>query len=127
MRILIDMNLSPEWVRVFEGIGWEALHWGSIGDISAPDAVIMEWARERGFTVFTHDLDYGTLLFVTKASSPSVIQLRAEDVRPSRMAAVVLAAIEASTQDLLQGALVTIDPRKKRVRLLPFRTEDSEH
>ena len=119
------MNLSPEWVQVFEGFGWEAAHWSSVGDISAPDTMIMQCARERDFAVFTHDLDYGTLLFVTKASSPSVIQLRAEDVRPSRMAAVVSAAIEASTQELLHGALVTIDPRKKRVRLLPFRTENS--
>lgn len=42
------------------------------------------------------------------------------------MAVVVLAAIEASTQELLQGALVTIDPRKMRVRLLPFRGGNSE-
>jgi predicted nuclease of predicted toxin-antitoxin system len=119
------MNLSPDWVRVFEGVGWEALHWSSVGDISAPDTLIMDWARERDFAVFTHDLDYGTLLFVTQASSPSVIQLRAEDVRPSRMADVVLEVIQVSTQELLQGALVTIDPRKRRVRLLPFRTENS--
>ena len=118
------MNLSPDWVRVFEGIGWEALHWSSVGEIHAPDTLIMGWARERDFAVLTHDLDYGTLLFVTRASSPSVIQLRAEDVRPSRMAGVVLEAIQASAQELLQGALVTIDPRKKRVRLLPFRAEN---
>lgn len=119
------MNLSPDWVRVFEGIGWEALHWSIVGDIHAPDTLIMEWARERDFAVLTHDLDYGTLLFVTRASSPSVIQLRAEDVRPSRMADVVSEAIQASERELLQGALVTIDPRKKRVRLLPFRAEGS--
>lgn len=105
------MNLSPDWVRVFGGIGWEAMHWSSVGDIHAPDTLTMEWARERDFAVLTHDLDYGTLLFVTRASLPSVIQLRAEDVRPSRMADVVLEAIQASERELLQGALVSKEAR----------------
>ena len=43
----------------------------------------MAWARENRYTVFTNDLDYGALLFATAASSPSVIQIRTEDIRPA--------------------------------------------
>jgi len=40
MKILIDMNLSPEWVGVLEAAGWRATHWSSIGKASAPDEEI---------------------------------------------------------------------------------------
>jgi predicted nuclease of predicted toxin-antitoxin system len=116
------MNLSPVWVRVFQTAGHEAVHWSSIGPTTAPDELIMEWARENGSVVFTHDLDYGALLYATKASSPSVIQLRCADVRTARMQTAVLSALDALQGDLSSGALVTIDPGKSRIRTLPFRS-----
>jgi len=42
MKILIDMNLSPEWVKTFANNGIEAKHWSNIGDKSAIDEVIMQ-------------------------------------------------------------------------------------
>ncbi|MDJ0673802.1 MAG: DUF5615 family PIN-like protein [Calothrix sp. MO_167.B42] len=41
MKILIDMNLSPDWVGVFERYNIEAIHWSTIGEPSAKDTVIM--------------------------------------------------------------------------------------
>jgi len=82
MKILIDMNLSPDWVKVLEHAGWEAVHWSTVGDMRAPDDIIMSWARENGYIVFTHDLDFGVLLALTRAESPSVIQVRTQDVFP---------------------------------------------
>ncbi len=60
MKLLIDMNLSPAWVEVFEQQGWQAFHWSTVGDPRATDKFIMGWARENGYVVFTHDLDFGT-------------------------------------------------------------------
>ncbi len=76
MRLLIDMNLSPDWVDIFQQQGWQALHWSDVGDPRAADATIMEWARANGCVVFTHDLDFGTVLATTRAQGPSVIQVR---------------------------------------------------
>lgn len=45
MKLLIDMNLSPDWIAVFEQQEWEALYWSTVGDPRATDSVIMEWAR----------------------------------------------------------------------------------
>ena len=57
------------------------VHWSTV-DIRAADDVIMSWARENGFIVFTHDLDFGVLLALTQAENPSVIQVRTQDVFP---------------------------------------------
>jgi len=27
MKLLVDMNLSPEWVGVLKEAGWETVHW----------------------------------------------------------------------------------------------------
>ena len=70
----------------------------------------MAWARENRYIVFTNDLDYGALLFATAAASPSVNQIRAEDIRPASPEHAVLFALEAAAEDLSTGALVTIDP-----------------
>jgi len=121
MKILIDMNLSPSWIPLLKKAGFEATHWSHIGSVSAPDTEIMEWARNHGYAVFTHDLDYGSLLFSTQAIAPSVIQLRSEDVRPSTAAPIVLEALRKAEKEIANGVLVTIDPRKNRIRLLPLK------
>lgn len=82
MKLMIDMNLSPDWVSVFARNGWEGVHCSNVGDPHAIDGEIMEWARASGYVVFTHDLDFGTLLAITQAEAPSVIQVRTQDVTP---------------------------------------------
>ena len=57
--ILVDMNLSPDWVAFLQSHGHTAVHWSTVGDIRALDPEIMEWARNNGHIVLTHDLDFG--------------------------------------------------------------------
>ena len=121
MQILVDMNLSPAWVECFRENQIVARHWSQIGPADAPDTRIMAWASQYDFAVFTHDLDFGTILHLTAAQKPSVIQLRTKDVRPVTMGPCVCATILKTMDDLKLGALVTIDPRKQRITLLPLR------
>ena len=123
MNIVVDMNLSPEWIPLLNNSGLKAKHWHEIGAANAPDTEIMEWARTNGYIVFTHDLDFGALLFATNARSPSVIQIRAEDVRPNVAGSLVLNAIQSMITQLEQGALVVVDPKKSRIRYLPLNRE----
>jgi len=120
MKILIDVNLTPEWKKTLENHEIEAVHWSEIGSISAPDKEIMEYAKENQFVVFTHDLDFGTLLFRSGDSKPSVAQLRCDETRPEYMAEIVLSAIQSTESHLIKGALLTIDPRQRRLRVLPL-------
>ena len=121
MKILIDMNLSPRWVEFFDDEGWESDHWSTIGDFGATDQAIMEWATDQGFIVFTHDLDFGSILAATSAASPSVIQVRTQNVMPESIGTVVIDAIKKFSDKLNGGALISIDYNKARARLLPLK------
>ena len=120
MKILVDMNLSPGWADFLSGNGIEAVHWSSIGRQDAPDSEIMTYAKTYDFTVLTNDLDFGYILAITHGKKPSVIQMRIGALGHDRIGAVVLNAITRLAADIDKGALVTIDPRKTRVNLLPL-------
>jgi predicted nuclease of predicted toxin-antitoxin system len=72
MRLLIDMNMSPELCSRFQALGREALHWSALGASNAPDETIMAYAKNHGLVVLTHDLDFGAILAATRAEGPSV-------------------------------------------------------
>jgi len=120
MKILIDMNLPPRWVQVFADAGLESVHWSQVGSITASDREIMAWAKENGFTVFTHDLDFSALLATTRGEGPSVIQVRTQNVLPEAIGKLVLDSLKRFKNELEKGALITIDPRRARVRILPL-------
>lgn len=121
MKILIDMNLSPDWVKVFEKYDIEAVHWSSVGDPREKDRVIMELARAKGYIVLTHDLDFGSLLAATGVETPSVIQVRTQDILPTSIENLVISALRQFEEELNNGALVTVDKAQSRVRILPIR------
>jgi len=120
MRLLVDMNLSPDWVAVLKSVGWEAIHWSTVGSPRAEDAEIMAWARVQKHVVFTHDLDFGTLLALTHAGSPSVIQVRTQDVTPADIGELVVNALHQFESILEKGALIVLDEALSRARVLPL-------
>jgi predicted nuclease of predicted toxin-antitoxin system len=119
MKILIDMNLSPDWVQEFALHKIEAIHWSAVGKYDAADILIMDWARQNDHIVFTHDLDFGTALALTKASKPSVIQVRTQNVTIINLGKMVISTLQEHADLLNKGALIVIDDDKKRVRILP--------
>lgn len=119
-QIVIDMNLSLEWVAAFAARGWTAVHWSTIGDIWASDHEIMAWAVKHGVIVFTHDLDFGTILATTQATGPSVIQVRTQNILPEHLADLVCSALDKYADEIQQGAIVVVNEQNRRVRLLPL-------
>ena len=117
MKLLIDMNLSPLWVRFFADRGIASTHWSAVGRPSATDSEILEHAGNNGFVIFTHDLDFGALLAKRHVEQPSVIQVRTQDVLPASIGDLVMEAIHDSHSYLEAGALVTVEPKRCRIRL----------
>ena len=120
IKLLIDMNLSPDWVSVLKIHGWSAVHWSTVGNPRASDDSIMNWAVMNEYVVMTHDLDFGAMLALSHAQGPSVLQVRAEDILPDHLEGLVIAALKQHTGDLASGALVVVDESRSRVRVLPI-------
>lgn len=120
MKVLVDMNLSPRWVDMLNGLGLQATHWSAVGRVNAPDSEIMDYAAANDYIVLTHDLDFSAILAATHGEKPSVVQIRAEDVNPDRIGTQVAAALRQMELELQEGALLTVDPNRTRLRLLPL-------
>ncbi|MEO6596296.1 MAG: DUF5615 family PIN-like protein [Planctomycetota bacterium] len=82
----------------------------------------MKWARENGAVVFTHDLDFGVMLAMTRAEGPSVLQLRTQDTLPGAVGKPVVAVFRDHAEVLGRVAIITIDVASARVRILPIRS-----
>ncbi|MCC5941499.1 MAG: DUF5615 family PIN-like protein [Balneolaceae bacterium] len=121
MKLLIDMNLTPEWVKALKEDGINAVHWSTLGALNDPDREIMDYARTEDYVVFTHDLDFGDILAVTEANGPSVIQARANNTTPEALKATLVKALNQFEERLKEGALITIVPGKVRARILPLK------
>jgi predicted nuclease of predicted toxin-antitoxin system len=120
MKLLVDMNLSPRWIKLLADAGMHAEHWSSLGPANAPDVDIMAFARSHGYVVLTHDLDFSAILAATQGEKPSVVQIRAENVSPEVIGKAVVGALRQTASELDEGALLTIDPGRTRLRVLPF-------
>ncbi len=121
MKLLIDMNLSPRWAGFLQANGHEAQHWSGIGSATAPDSELAEWARAHGAVVLTSDLDFGTLLAISGDAGPSVVQLRASLLTPDKLGMRVLECLARFEAQLRAGALIMLDDRRNKLRVLPIK------
>ena len=117
MNILLDMNLSPEWVSVLNDAGHRAVHWASVGAYDAPDSDLLVWANNNGYILFTHDLDFGAILAASGATFPSVIQLRSHNVAPDN-ATIVLDALESVKRSAYRGRACNHQRRSRTNQIL---------
>jgi predicted nuclease of predicted toxin-antitoxin system len=125
MKVLLDMNLSPEWVGFLANAGIDAVHWSAIGLPNATDVEIMSVAGTHGFVVISHDLDFSAILASTRGEKPSVVQIRGEDLRIQTIGSAVVGALRQMAPELEAGALLSVDLNRTRMRLLPLRGADN--
>ena len=121
MKLLVDMNLSPSWVERLARHGFEAAHWSTIGAGTAPDSEILTWASEHGFVVITNDLDFSSILAASAEATPSVVQIRTQDLLSDAVVSAIAHALEVHREHIERGALLSIDEAATRVRVLPLR------
>jgi len=121
MKLLVDMNLSPRWAGLLNTSGFQSIHWSAVGPFNAPDSEIMAYAAKNGYVILTHDLDFSAILAVTHGEKPSVVQIRADDISPNISGMPVISALKQMESELEAGALLTIEPERSRLRLLPLK------
>ena len=120
MRFLLDMNLSPQWAAILEEAGIEAFHWVDTGNYCAPDIEIFNYARDNDYIIVSCDIDFTTLLALTRAEKPGVILIRAKNILPSFFAEKLISAIKNNSDVINSGAILVVDDEKQRIRILPL-------
>ena len=80
----------------------------------------MLWAAEHGHIVVTCDLDFPALLAATQRTRPSVIVIRSDILTPRAIGSVLLNAIRVAQLELSRGAVLSLDVRRARLRILPL-------
>lgn len=120
MKFLVDMNLSPNWVTFLADAEFTAVHWSEIGAGNAPDAAVLQWAARHDHVLLTADLDFGAILAAGQQVRPSVVQLRSDNLDPGAIGEIFLAAVRQAREDLANGALMSFDLKRARLRILPL-------
>jgi len=120
MKILLDMNIPVVYAGLLAQEGLEVLRWSDIGAPNATDLEIAEYARANNFIVMTCDLDFSTILSVTHDLKPSVVQIRGSIIHAKKAASIITVALLQSAEALENGAILSIDSKNARLKLLPL-------
>jgi predicted nuclease of predicted toxin-antitoxin system len=120
MKLLLDQGLPLSAAALLSDAGIDTIHVGEIGMFEAEDAEIIQRAREDGRVVTTLDADFHTLLALDEATSPSVIRIRIERLRAQALTELLIGVISECEEELQQGAAVTVEPSRIRIRRLPL-------
>ncbi len=120
MKILLDMNLSPEWEDYFNRNNIEAIHWSKLGNPKARDSEIFKYARENNFVIFTHDLDFSAMLAHSNSFGPSVIQIRNQNILPETSGKTILSILDSYAELITSGVLIVVEEFQHRIRILPL-------
>ena len=120
MNLLVDMNLPPKFADLLVTEGIKSEHWYRIGAPDAKDSEIMGFALQHNYTVVTCDLDFSAILSVTHGKKPSIIQVRVQNILWSTLADIVVKSVLQSASEIEAGAILTINAKRSRLRLLPL-------
>lgn len=119
MRFLVDMPLSPELAAWLGRQGHDAVHALEVGLDRAPDAVILERARNEERVVVTADLDYPRLLALAQAGGPGLILFRGGNYNEQEAVERLTRALETIPNEELPNSIVVIEKGRIRRRRLP--------
>ena len=120
MKFLADMGLACSTVAFLRAQGHDAIHLRDQGLQRLEDADIIEKARREDRIVLTHDLDFGRIIAVGRASVPSIVTFRLSDMRPAQVNRYLIDVLAHFAEQLEAGALVSVNERGIRVHLLPI-------
>ena len=91
-----------------------------IGRLGDTDEVIFDAAQSNGSIILTQDMDFARILALRGAKLPSLIQLRVDCPIPIRVGESVVHVLKTYRVHLEQGALISLEHNRHRIRLLPL-------
>ncbi len=120
MKLLLDQGLPRRAAELLTKAGIETVHVGNIGYAEAKDDEILKFSGDEGYVIVTLDADFHALLALTGATNPSVIRVRIEGLKAEPAAKLIKSVFALCSGDLEQGAAVTVQEGRIRVRRFPL-------
>ena len=127
MNFLVDNALSPRVAVGLRAAGHDAVHVLDYAMQAATDEAVFERAALESRVVVSADADFGTLLALGEATSPSVILFRVASLRRADdQVGLILTALPSIEAALRRGAIVILERHRLRLRDLPIRQRREE-
>jgi len=120
MKVLLDMNIPMKYTPLIEKRGIAVQRRRDVGAIDASDVEIMDYANNHDYIVMTFDLDFGTILSITRDLKPSIAQIRSSIQKADNAVELICDALLHYSDELKAGAILSVDLHKSRVRFLPL-------
>jgi predicted nuclease of predicted toxin-antitoxin system len=120
MRFLVDNGLSPRLAAALNRSAHDAVHVRDRSLSQADDGTIFDAAAREQRVILAQDTDFGTILALREAPSPSVVLFRCQAKSTETILRLLIANLPAVQADLDAGAVVVIEDARIRVRRLPI-------
>lgn len=120
MKLLLDQGLPRSAAALLRSHEIDAVHVGEIGLSSVDDKTLIHLAEQQDRIVVTLDADFHAILALSGLSKPSVIRIRIEGLKAEPLVSLLRALLAERSVELNGGALVTVQPKRVRIRYLPI-------
>ena len=116
----MENGLSPQLAPARGRAAHDAVHARDRGLSQADDDTIFDAAARERRVILAQDTDFGTILAMRAAGSPSVILFRCAAKSTEALLALLIANLPAVHGHLEAGTVVVIEDARIRVRRLPI-------
>lgn len=120
MKLLLDQGLPLSASSLLTQQGFNTIHVSEIEMWAAEDTEIIQKAQAENRVVVTLDADFHSILALNNFSAPSVIRIRIERLLALALTQLIIDVIYQCQEDLEQGAAITVEPNRIRIRRLPL-------
>ncbi|HEV8711516.1 MAG TPA: DUF5615 family PIN-like protein [Candidatus Binatia bacterium] len=123
MHFLADMGVSwrvAEWLR---DNGHDVTHLREQQLHRLPNGSIFAKAADERRVILTWDLDFTEIVALSGARIVSAVVFRLMNTRSENVIRRLARVLAASAQDLEEGAIISVEESRHRVRLLPIGRE----
>jgi len=121
MKLLLDQGVPYSAAGLLRQIGIDTVHVSEVRLSTATDDAIIAWSVIEDRVIVTFDSDFHMLLAKKAACRPSVIRIRVERLQAREVLALIQEVLSVGADYLANGAVVSVQNDRIRIRKLPLR------
>jgi predicted nuclease of predicted toxin-antitoxin system len=123
MRFVADMGVSWRVVEWLRAEGHDAIHLREQQLHRLPNGGIFTKAADEQRVILTWDLDFTEIVALSETRLVSAVVFRLLNTRSENVIRRLARVLSESARDLEEGAIISVEDRRHRVRLLPIGRE----